>query len=183
MKLNKALLVTSAITMSLFTGVANADVIDGKETGTIHFKGQFVESTCTIETNNENSSEGTVQLGTWLVSHFQKSDETTKPTKFVIALNECPDVIKKAKITFTGTADSTNSSLYKTSTEVGTGIGITHAESDTAYITPGAPAGEIELKGANNSGEKEYYARYVTTGPVKAGVANADVTVTISYNQ
>lgn len=97
MKLNKALLVTSAITMSLFTGVANADVIDGKETGTIHFKGQFVESTCTIETNNENSSEGTVQLGTWLVSHFQKSDETTKPTKFVIALNECPDVIKKQR--------------------------------------------------------------------------------------
>lgn len=42
MKLNKALLVTSAITMSLFTGVANADVIDGKETGTIHLKGNLL---------------------------------------------------------------------------------------------------------------------------------------------
>lgn len=97
MKLNKVLLVTSAITMSLFVGAANADVTDGKETGTIHFKGQFVDSTCSIETNNENSNEGTVQLGTWLVSNLQNANETTTPTKFVIALNGCPDVIKKPK--------------------------------------------------------------------------------------
>ncbi|QIC15102.1 type 1 fimbrial protein [Providencia vermicola] len=183
MKLNKVLLVTSAITMSLFVGAANADVTDGKETGTIHFKGQFVDSTCSIETNNENSNEGTVQLGTWLVSNLQNANETTTPTKFVIALNGCPDVIKKAKITFSGTANATNPSLYKTTTDVGAGIGITHNESDAAYITPGEPAGEIELTGASNSGEKAYYARYVTTEAAKAGAANADVTVTISYNQ
>ncbi|WP_373417867.1 hypothetical protein [Vibrio parahaemolyticus] len=36
----------------------------------------------------------------------------------------------------------------------------------------------------SNGGEKTYYARYVTTAnEVTAGKANADVTVTIQYNQ
>lgn len=180
MKLNKGLLVTSTITLSLLSAAANADLSTGKETGTIQFRGQFVDTTCTIETNNEGTNIGTVQLGTWLTSNFATAGETTAPTKFVIALNGCPDIIKKAKVTFSGPADSSNSSLFKTTADVGAAIGITH-DDGFAYIAPDAPAGEIDISG--KTGEKTYYARYVTTGETSAGAANADVTVTISYNQ
>lgn len=180
MTLKKTLLVASIFAAS-FASAAIAATGSGNTTGTIHFKGQFIDTTCTVDTNNENKSEGTVQLGTWITGTFTAAGETTDAVPFTIGLSKCPSIINKARVYFNGTADATPA-LYKVDVAKGVGIGISGETAKGNYYTPGTEAKSIDLTG--DSGSQTYYARYVTTADaVTPGAANADVTVTIEYNQ
>lgn len=184
MKISKTLLVTSIIAAS-FSGMVNAatpDGASGNSKGIIHFQGQFIETTCTVETNNSNKNEGTVQLGSWLVNTFTNVGEETDATPVNVSLSGCPATLGKARVTFEGTADATNTDLYKVSEATGVGIGLSADANSKNYFTPNSEVEGITLQ--NNQGNKTYYARYVTTDDaVTPGAANADVTVTIQYNQ
>ncbi|MBQ0213154.1 fimbrial protein [Proteus vulgaris] len=181
MTFSKTLLITSIIAAS-FSGIANAAPANGNTTGVIHFKGQFIDSTCTVETNNQNQNEGTVQLGTWLTNTFNAVGEKTEAMPFTIGLSGCPATLGTARVTFEGTEDNENPSLYKVSDAKGVGIGLLGDPNSETYFTPNTEAEGITLKG--NQGQKTYYARYVTTAEeVSPGNANADVTVTIKYTQ
>lgn len=181
MNFTKTLLITSIIAAS-FSGMANAAPTSGNAKGVIHFKGQFIDSTCIVETNNENKSEGTIQLGTWMTNTFNSVGEKTEAFPVTIGLSGCPATLSTARVTFEGTPDDTNPSLYKLSEAEGAGIGISGSATSESYYKPNTEADGIPLTG--NAGEKTYYARYVTTAnEVTAGTANADVTVTIQYNQ
>lgn len=181
MTFSKTLLITSIIAAS-FSGIANAAPADGNTTGIIHFKGQFIDSTCTVETNNQNQNEGTVQLGTWLTNTFDAVGEKTTAMPFTIGLSGCPATLGTARVKFEGTANGENPDLYKVSDAKGVGIGLFDDENSENYFTPNTEATGIKLTG--NKGERTYYARYITTAEeVTPGTANADVTVTIQYNQ
>lgn len=183
MSFKKTLLITSIIAAS-FSGVVNAAVGDVASRGTIQFKGMFVDSTCTVEINNTNSSTGSVDLGIWMTSTFNQAGETTEAVPVELSLSGCPTDLGSARITFGGTNDSDNVDLYAVDGAKGVGIGISEDDTvDGKYYTPNEQAGTIDLKG-KTSGSKTYYARYVTTADqVSTGTANADVTVTIQYNQ
>ncbi len=181
MNFKKTLLITSIIAVS-FSGMANAAPNSGNATGIIHFKGQFIDSTCTVEANHENKSEGTVQLGTWMTNTFDKVGELTDAVPFTIGLSGCPATLGKARVTFEGKEHADNADLYTVGSASGVGIGISGDQNGTNFFTPNSEVDGIPLTG--NAGEKTYYARYVTTAEeVTAGTANADVTVTIQYNQ
>ena len=181
MTFSKTLLITSIIAAS-FSGIANAAPADGNTTGIIHFKGQFIDSTCTVETNHENKNEGTVQLGTWLTNTFDAVGEKTTAMPFTIGLSGCPATLGTARVTFEGTENDENPNLYKVSNAEGVGIALSTDATSENYLHPNLDAGGIELTG--NKGEKTYYARYVTTAEeVSPGTANADITVTIKYTQ
>ena len=180
MNFKKTLLITSIIAAS-FSGVANAAVESGNVRGTINFKGQFIDSTCTVEVNNLNKSEGVVQLGTWLTNTFDDVGETTEAVPLAVGLSGCPAVLSKARVIFDGPSIA-GTDLYSVNEATGVGIGISGDQNSGNYYTPGSEADGIDL--INNRGEKTYYARYVTTADtVTAGAANADVTVTVQYNQ
>ncbi|EPL9569451.1 fimbrial protein [Providencia rettgeri] len=181
MTFKKTLLITSIVAAS-FSGMANAAIGDGDGQGIIHFKGQFVDSTCTVDTNDENKGEGTVELGTWKTATFDKVGETTDAVPFTIGLVNCPSALGKARISFGGTAHSENTELHRVSDVPEVGIGISGSAVGTNFYTPNSQADEITL--TDNKGTKTFYARYMTTAEtVTAGNANADVTVTIQYNQ
>ncbi|CAG9426782.1 fimbrial protein [Providencia alcalifaciens] len=181
MKFKTTLLLSSILAIS-FSSAVSAAPGSGNASGKIHFKGQFIDTTCTVEANNENKNEGTVQLGTWISGTFEKADETTEAVPFTIGLSNCPDVINKARVIFEGTPHADKPALYKVDSATGVGIGISASATNKNYYVPGTEVDGIDL--TNNSGEKTYYARYVTTADkVTPGAANADVTVTIQYNQ
>lgn len=183
MSVKKSILIISIIAAS-FSGVANAVVGDGDGDGQglIHFKGQFVDSTCAVDTNDENKGEGTVELGTWKVSTLDKVGELTAAVPFTIGLTNCPTGLGKARITFGGTEHDLEPTLYRVSGVPEVGLGISTSNSGTNFFKPNTVADEITLN--NNKGSKTFYARYVTTAAtVTPGDANADVTVTIQYNQ
>ncbi|EMN5660691.1 fimbrial protein [Providencia rettgeri] len=181
MILKKSVLMTSIIIVSL-SGMAHAAVDSGNARGTINFKGQFIDTTCTIEVNNTNKNEGTVQLGTWMTNTFDKIGELTEAVPLTIGLSGCPATLTRARVTFGGTAHVDDNKLYAVSEATGVGIGISGDVNGTNFYTPDTEADGIDL--TSNGGEKTYYARYVTTAnEVTAGKANADVTVTIQYNQ
>ncbi|MEY0175678.1 fimbrial protein [Providencia rettgeri] len=177
----KSVLMASIIMVSL-SSVAHAAIDSGNAKGTINFKGQFIDTTCTIEVNNTNKNEGVVQLGTWMTNTFDKVGELTDAVPLTIGLSGCPATLARARVTFGGTAHPDNNQVYAVNEAEGVGIGISGDVNGTNFYTPDTEADGIDLKG--NSGEKTYYARYVTTAnEVTAGKANADVTVTIQYNQ
>ncbi|HBO22560.1 MAG TPA: pilus assembly protein [Providencia sp.] len=180
MNFKKTLLITS-IMATAFSGMANAASADAN--GTIHFKGQFIDSTCMVEVNNANKNEGTIQLGTWMSNSFDKVGEKTDAIPFLIGLSGCPATLNQAIVTFSGTANSDNPELYNVDKATGVGIGLSSDNVGSTYYQPNSPAGSIDLS-KGNKGEKEYFARYVTTADaVTPGTANADVTVTIKYTQ
>lgn len=182
MKFKMSVLITSIIATSL-SGMTHAAIESGNAKGTINFRGQFIDTTCTVEVNNTNKNEGIVQLGTWMTNTFDKVGELTEAVPLTIGLSGCPATLSRARVTFGGSAvHPDNNKLYKVSEAQGVGIGISGDINGTNFYTPETEADGIDLAG--NSGEKTYYARYVTTAnEVTAGTANADVTVTIQYNQ
>ncbi|EPL6454377.1 MULTISPECIES: fimbrial protein [Providencia] len=181
MNFKKTVLITSIIATSL-SGIAHAAIDSGNAKGTINFRGQFIDTTCTIEVNNTNKNEGIVQLGTWMTNTFDKVGEITEAVPLTIGLSGCPATLGRARVTFDGTPHADNNKLYAVNSAGGVGIGISGDVNGTNFYTPGTEADGIDLKG--NHGEKTYYARYVTTAnEVTPGKANADVTVTIQYNQ
>ncbi|WP_369310237.1 fimbrial protein [Providencia rettgeri] len=181
MHFKKSIFISSIIIASFSSALHAAE--SGNAKGTIHFKGQFIDSTCTVEVNNTNKDEGTVQLGTWMANTFNKVGETTEAVPLTIGLSGCPGALNKARVTFGGgSVHPDNPQLYAVDEAEGVGIGISGDENGTNFYTPNTEADGIPLNG--NIGEKTYYARYVTTADsVTAGKANADVTVTIQYNQ
>lgn len=186
MTLNKTLLAASIAALA-FTGSVNAADESGNANanGKIQFKGQFIDTTCTIEANNSSKSEGVVQLGTWLTSVFKDNiGKKSEAVPFTIRLSNCPTMLTKARVYFKGAEHLGNTELYKVDNVAGVGIGISSDEAGTAYYPPNSEAKEIKLDKKTNSGEETYYARYQTvTAEVTEGTANADVTVTIQYNQ
>ncbi|HHR6078691.1 TPA: fimbrial protein [Providencia alcalifaciens] len=185
MTLNKTLLAASIAALA-FTGSVNAadDTGNANAEGKIHFKGQFIEQTCDIEANDSAKKEGTVQLGTWLKDNFDKqAGKKTDPVPFSIGLKNCPSMLSKARVFFKGTAHPDAPQLYEVKDVTGIGIGISGTENGN-YYAPDTEADSIALDADNHSGKRTYFARYQATGgDVNAGTANADVTVTIQYNQ
>lgn len=182
MSVKKTLLIASVVAAS-FSGNVFAAAENVNTAGKIHFKGQFIDSTCQVETNNENKTEGTVQLGTWMTQAFSKTGEKTEATPFTIGLSGCPATLGKARVTFGGTEHDDNADLYKVDNATGVGIGITGSATSETFYRPNTEADGIEL-GKDNRGQKTYFARYMTTSDtVTPGTANADVTVTVQYTQ
>ena len=136
-----------------------------------------------VEVNNANKNEGTIQLGTWMSNSFDKVGETTDAVPFLIGLSGCPATLSQALVTFGGSANADNPELYSVDKATGVGIGLSPDNIGSTFYKPNLNAGSIDLS-KGNKGEKEYFARYVTTADdVTAGTANADITVTIQYTQ
>lgn len=101
MILKKSVLIISIIAGSL-SGMAHAAIDSGNAKGTINFKGQFIDTTCTIEVNNTNKNEGVVQLGTWMTNTFDNVGELTDAVPLTIGLSGCPATLSRARVTLAG---------------------------------------------------------------------------------
>ncbi|MEG5551732.1 fimbrial protein [Enterobacter wuhouensis] len=163
--------------------------------GTIHFTGEIIEPSCTIQ--GDNGTDSTIPLGTYPKSLFTEVGKETTLMPFTITLANCPlksDGLPAVQLTFNGPTSLTNtntlldvSKITTTGDTAATGIGVavTPAGKDTQFITMDGAEGQVYIELATKSSDTikaDFNARYKSfAAEVTAGPADADMTVNILY--
>ena len=177
----------AAVSMNSFAAEMNA--------GTIHFTGEIIEPSCTIE--GDNGTDSTIPLGTYPKSVFTEVGKETTYMPFTITLANCPlksDGLPAVQLTFNGptTLTGTNtlldvSKITTTGDTAATGIGVavSPAGKDDQLITMDGAEGQVYIELATKSSDTiqaDFNARYKSfAAAVTAGPADADMTVNILY--
>lgn len=177
----------AAVSMNSFAAEMNA--------GTIHFTGEIIEPSCTIQ--GDNGTDSTIPLGTYPKSLFTTVGTETTYMPFSITLANCPlksDGLPAVQLTFNGptTLTKTNtlldvSKITTTGETAATGIGIavSPAGKDDQLITMDGAEGQVYIELATKSSDTilaNFNARYKSfAAAVTAGPADADMTVNILY--
>ncbi|WP_392558815.1 fimbrial protein [Orbus mooreae] len=171
MKLKNITLAIASSTMLLTTNAFASD-------GTVNFTGEIVTSTCVVS----NGSQGvqTVNLGQVSARSLATAGSTAAATQFSIGLSGC-SANTKASIKFDGTPDLANSSILAV-TGGATNVGIGLYESDSATALPLLSASKQITTNEQGAGTFNFVAKYVSTGQVTSGKANASATFSIIYN-
>ncbi|ENR0231119.1 type 1 fimbrial protein [Enterobacter bugandensis] len=177
----------AAISLGSFAAEMNA--------GTVHFTGEIIEPSCTIE--GDSGTDSTVPLGTYPKSYFTEVGMETALTPFSIVLANCPlksDGLPAVQLTFNGptTLTGTNnlldvSKITTTGDTAATGIGVAVSLSgnDSQLITMDGAEEQVYIELATKTTDTiqaNFNARYKSfAAEVTAGPADADMTVNILY--
>ncbi|MBE3469270.1 type 1 fimbrial protein [Enterobacter cloacae complex sp. P15RS] len=180
-------LALATLSMSSFAAEMNA--------GTIHFTGEIIEPSCTIQ--GDNGTDSTIPLGTYPTSYFTEVGKETSLTPFSITLANCPlrsDGLPAVQLTFVGPTDLTgtttllNVSKITTSGDTaaaGIGIAVSPAGRNEQLITMDGAEEQVYIELATKSSDTikaDFNARYKSfAANVTAGPADADMTVNILY--
>lgn len=173
--------------MSAFAAEMNA--------GTIHFTGEIIEPSCTIEGNN--GTDSTIPLGTYPKSVFTDVGSETTLMPFSITLINCPlksDGLPAVQLTFNGPTTLTNTSTLLDVSKIttagdtaatGIGVAVSPAGKNNQLITMDGAEGQIYIELATRASDTikaDFNARYKSfASEVTAGPADADMTVNILY--
>lgn len=163
--------------------------------GTIHFTGEIIEPSCTIQ--GDNGTDSTIPLGSYPKSLFTEVGKETTLMPFSITLANCPlksDGLPAVQLTFNGptTLTQTNnlldvSKITTTGDAAATGIGVavSPAGKNDQLITMDGAEGQVYIELATKSSDTilaNFNARYKSyAADVTAGPADADMTVNILY--
>lgn len=177
----------AAVSMNSFAAEMNA--------GTIHFTGEIIEPSCTIE--GDNGTDSTIPLGTYPKSVFTEVGKETTYMPFTITLANCPlksDGLPAVQLTFNGPTTLTGSNtlldvskITTTGDTAATGIGVavSPAGKNDQLITMDGAEGQVYIELATKSADTiqaDFNARYKSfAAEVTAGPADADMTVNILY--
>ncbi|MCE1397789.1 fimbrial protein [Enterobacter chuandaensis] len=185
---------------NIFAGVTLAVISMGSfaaemNAGTIHFTGEIIEPSCTIQ--GDSGTDSTIPLGTYPVSLFTEVGKETTLTPFSIILANCPlksDGLPAVQLTFNGptTLTKTNtlldvSKITSTGDTAATGIGVAVSPvgSDAQLITMDGSEEQVYIELPTKSSDTikaDFNARYKSfAATVTAGPADADMTVNILY--
>ena len=171
----KKLAIAAVITSVTLSSAAFAD--DGK----VNFVGKITDEACTVTNNVQNPL--TVTLGDVARTAFTGAGSTAAPTKFTIALTDCPATVSSASVKFDGTSDSTENSILALTQETGvaTGVGIQLADSNNNVIPLYTASEAFPLVSGDNN--LDFVARYyATSADVTSGPANSTSNFTLTYN-
>lgn len=149
--------------------------------GQINFIGAITDDACTVV--NDMSNPLTVTLGTVSSNAFTGAGSTAAPTKFTIALTNCPATVSSATVKFDGTADSNVNSILALTQDSGvaTGVGIQLTDNSNVVVPLYTPSSAYPLVTGDN--DLDFVARYyATAAAVTAGPANSTSNFTVVYN-
>ena len=114
--------------------------------------------------------------------HFLAGMATAAAKRFNIVLKSCPASVTSASIRFDGATNTANPSILAlTSGQTATNVGVALYEQDSATLIPvGSSSASVTLlEDVNNT--LTYFAKYMATGTVGAGTANASTSFTVTY--
>lgn len=147
----------------------------------LYMRATIVSSTCTVSIGTLNQ---TVNLGSWTIKQFTATAEhATSAVRFTFNLEDCGSIASGVKVTFNGTVDSNNSSLFKLDpTSTASHVGVAILDRNKTRISPGTASIAYPLEAGQKSATLVFYAQYVSTGgTIIAGSANTDVTFSMEY--
>lgn len=163
--------------------------------GTIHFTGQIIEPSCTIE--GDDGTDTTVPLGTYPKSVFTEVGKETDLMDFAITLADCPlksDGLPSVQLTFNGqtalTGSKTLLDVSKITTDgaaaaKGIGIAVSPAGDATKFIAFDGSEEQVHITLPTIKDDlihADFTARYKSfSTTVEPGAADADLTVNILY--
>lgn len=163
--------------------------------GTIHFTGEIIEPSCTIQ--GDDGTDSTIPLGTYIKSQFATVGAETTLVPFSVTLINCPlksDGLPSVQLTFNGpttlTGTSTLLDVSKITTTgdtaaTGIGIAISPAGKNNQFITMDGAEEQVYIDLATKTSDTikaDFNARYKSFATtVTAGPADADMTVNILY--
>ncbi|QCA04413.1 adhesin [Pantoea vagans] len=175
----KATLLASAFALFFFQP-SQTVAADALAQINIHLSATVVAVGCTVDPVDVNKP---VYLGEWQTKQLVKAGQTTKAVPFTIHLTGC--TADSAKLTFTGTKDTTDSTLLAVDGKdenAASGVAIEILDSQHNRIPMGAdtPSAVIDT---NGNGTLDFWADYVSTGEnnAKPGEANAATQFTLTY--
>lgn len=151
--------------------------------GTINFTGSILDSACTV---NTTSASQTVNLGMVNRTAFAAAGDVAAATRFDIVLENCPDTVTSASVTFDGVAHTENGNILAlASGQTAQGVGVALFEADGVTAIPlSTKSASMTLDNATeaNSNVMTFIAKYqATQESVVAGTANATSDFTIIY--
>ena len=135
----------------------------------INFSGKFIEPGCKVTLED-------VDLGEARVSDFTGSFNSSW-VDVPISIAGCADLVKSAKLSFSGTADSNRGEVY--AGKVGVGVEL-RAASDGVLLGPGSDPVDASI--SNGGVVLNYVARMTQTDAgVTPGAISTAVTVSVTY--
>lgn len=170
-------LIAAAMVVAASVSAMSVFADDGK----INFVGAITDDACTVTNNMANPL--TVTLGTVASTAFTAAGSTAAPTKFTIALTNCPATVSSAKVKFDGTADSNVNTILALTQETGvaTNVGIQLMDNQNVVVPLYTASSAYPLTSGSNN--LDFVARYyATAAAVTAGPANSTSNFTIVYN-
>lgn len=182
----------AALVVSSFFAAGHALASDG----TVHFRGEIIDSTCEVTADTKNQN---VDLGKVNRTAFDGVGSLAAPTAFEIDLEKCPDTYTKAAVRFDGVeAPGGNGDLSvgnPATTEApgdftGTGTAAT-AKGVAIRIFNRGDNSQVQLAKDSaysdisaGTAAMKFMARYIATdATVTPGTANADSQFTIEYQK
>ncbi|MGS4679372.1 fimbrial protein [Enterobacter soli] len=190
MKLTKTMVasfILSFVSVSTIAAEMNA--------GTIHFTGQIIEPSCTIE--GDNGTDSTVPLGTYPNSIFTKVGTESELIPFSITLSDCPvksDGLPAVQLTFNGSTAVTGSTTLLDVSKIttdgdtaakGVGIAVSPTNDNLDYIAFDGSENQARVTLPTIKGDQvhaDFNARYKSfAANVEPGPADADMTINILY--
>lgn len=151
--------------------LAHADPVN------INITGNVVASPCVV---NNSVSDLNVDLGKTIQSStLEVAGSGTTPVPFNLALTACPSGTSKVIVTFTGTADTTQTKMYK-NTGTATPLAVELSSGSTILGNNGTLTQTVQT---DKTVTYALSARAVTsTGSVTPGSINAVVQANFTYN-
>ncbi|MBB1202345.1 long polar fimbrial protein LpfE [Enterobacteriaceae bacterium 89] len=147
--------------------------------GDIHFTISIRESACEL---TQKSIE--VEMGSVLLPRPVTAGRELNQEPFTIGLENCSNVVR-AYVSFDGTPDADDSSLFALEEGGATGVGIKITDETGVQLLPaaaGAAPQEIPVSSEDGKVEIKYLSAYkVTSSQAKSGKANALVNFSIVY--
>jgi major type 1 subunit fimbrin (pilin) len=145
-------------------------------TGTINFTGSVTAVPCEIDTSATSSA---VTMAKVFANDFTAVGSTAGTTSFKIGLKNCGTATNGATVTFTGTADSDNTTALKT-TGGATGVALQLVDNTGTPISVGSASKTYTIaEGANTF---DFAARYIATNSkIEGGNANATALFALTY--
>lgn len=168
--------------MTLLSAAAQTIPVANAADGTVNFNGMIADEACSVDIK---SASQVITMGTISTSAFKSAGEVASPTRFSIALNNCPESVKNISVNFTGTADAVNTNLLGLSSDSGAkNVGVALYESDSMTLIPlRADSALVPIESTSSVNTLNYVAKYMATAStVMPGSANATADFTLGYN-
>ncbi|PVZ82619.1 fimbrial protein [Serratia sp. S1B] len=144
--------------------------------GTVNFTGSIIDTSCNV--TNLSSGSLNVDLGSVSKASLSSAGMKSDPKAFSINVTNCPT--DAVSVSFDGTSAGGNNNLLALSNSTATGVAVEITDAKGIVVPLYKSSSSYALTA--NAANLNFVARYVATGAVGAGTANATADFTINYN-
>lgn len=150
----------------------------------VNITGKVIAAACSVSTSLSSGQQ--VDLGTLGRTKFQFANDAGEWQSFSLLLNNCPEGTKRSTVTFTGTADENDATLFANTepeTSAAKNIAIEMAkDADHSVVLSNNSTMTVDVDTTGKSATFPLAARmYTSVGGVQTGTVTSTVLVNFTY--